>query len=132
MTAKTHQEELERLKGLQKRASMGGGEKAMERHRAKGKLTARQRLDLLFDPDSFVELNDLAESQCMDFGMEKRKVPGDGVVIGYGTVDGRTVFAYAQDSTVLGGSVGTIHGQKICRSSCCDVFISRIGDGQKT
>lgn len=87
----------------------------MALHRAKGKLTARERLDLLFDPDSFVELNDLAESQCRDFGMEKRKVPGDGVVIGFGTIDGRTVFAYAQDSTVLGGSVGTIHGQKICR-----------------
>ncbi len=87
----------------------------MALYRAKGKLTARERLDLLFDPDSFVELNDLAESQCMDFGMEKRKVPGDGVVIGFGTIEGRTVFAYAQDPTVLGGSVGTIHGQKICR-----------------
>ncbi|MBU1340542.1 MAG: methylmalonyl-CoA carboxyltransferase [Proteobacteria bacterium] len=115
MTAKTHQKELERLKTLQKKAFMGGGEKAMDRHRSKGKLTARERLDLLFDPGSFVELNDLAESQCMEFGMEKRKVPGDGVVIGYGMIDGRTAFAYAQDSTVLGGSVGTIHGQKICR-----------------
>ncbi|MCK5098043.1 MAG: methylmalonyl-CoA carboxyltransferase, partial [Desulfobacteraceae bacterium] len=112
---KTHQEELERLRTLQQRAIMGGGEKAMDRHRSKGKLTARERLDLLFDPGSFVELNDLAESQCVDFGMEKRKVPGDGVVTGFGTIDGRTVFAYAQDSTVLGGSVGTIHGQKICR-----------------
>jgi len=115
MTAKTHQKELERLKTLQQKATMGGGEKAMDRHRSKGKLTARERLHLLFDPDSFVELNDLAESQCVDFGMDKRKVPGDGVVIGYGTIDGRCVFAYAQDATVLGGSVGTIHGQKICR-----------------
>jgi acetyl-CoA carboxylase carboxyltransferase component len=115
MTEKTHQKELERLKSLQQRAFMGGGEKAMDRHRSKGRLTARERLDLLFDPGSFVELNDLAESQCMDFGMEKRKVPGDGVVIGYGSIDERTVFAYAQDATVLGGSVGTIHGQKICR-----------------
>lgn len=115
MTAKTHQKELDRLKGLQHKAFMGGGEKAIDRHRSQGKLTARERLDLLFDPGSFVELNDLAESQCRDFGMEKRKVPGDGVVIGYGTIDGRTVFAYAQDATVLGGSVGTIHGQKICR-----------------
>ncbi len=115
MAAKKHQEELERLKALQQRAIMGGGEKAMDRHHSKGKLNARERLDLLFDQGSFVELNDLAESQCVDFGMEKRKVPGDGVVIGYGTIDGRVVFAYAQDSTVLGGSVGTIHGQKICR-----------------
>ncbi|MCK5543128.1 MAG: acyl-CoA carboxylase subunit beta [Desulfobacterales bacterium] len=115
MTEKTHQEELERLKTLQQRAIMGGGEKAMDRHRSKGKLNARERLDLLFDSGSFVELNDLAESQCVDFGMEIRKVPGDGVVTGYGTIDGRITFAYAQDATVLGGSVGTIHGQKICR-----------------
>ncbi len=115
MAEKTHEKELERLQQLQHKACMGGGEKAMERHKSRGKLTARERLDLLFDDNSFVELNDLAESQCVDFGMEKRKVPGDGVVIGYGTVDGRTMFAYAQDATVLGGSVGTIHGQKICR-----------------
>ncbi len=115
MTAKTHEKELERLRSLQKKASMGGGEKALQRHRSAGKLTAGERLALLFDPGSFVELNDLAESQCVDFGMEKRKVTGDGVVIGYGTINGRTVFSYAQDVTVLGGSVGTIHGQKICR-----------------
>ncbi len=115
MAEKTHEKEYERLKELQQKACMGGGEKSMERHKSRGKLTARERLDLLFDDNSFVELNDLAESQCVDFGMEKRKVPGDGVVIGYGTVDGRTMFAYAQDATVLGGSVGTIHGQKICR-----------------
>ena len=113
MAAKTHPEELKRLKDLQQKAIMGGGEKAMDRHRSKGKLPARERLDLLFDKGSFVELNDLAESQCIDFGMDKRKVPGDGVATGFGTVDGRTMFAYAQDATVLGGSVGTIHGQKI-------------------
>ena len=115
MTAKSHENELERLKSLQQKAWMGGGEKSVDRHHAAGKLTARERLEMLFDADSFVELNDLAESQCMEFGMEKRKVPGDGVVIGYGNIDGRLVFAYAQDVTVLGGSVGTIHGQKICR-----------------
>ncbi len=115
MTEKTHREELERLKTLQHKAFMGGGEKARDRQRSKEKLTPRERLDLLFDKNSFVELNDLAESQCMDFGMEKRKVPGDGVVTGFGTIDGRTACAYAQDATVLGGSVGTIHGQKICR-----------------
>ena len=115
MAAKTHQKELERLKNLHEKAIMGGGEKAMDRHRSKGKLPARERLDLLFDKGSFVELNDLAQSQCVDFGMDKRKTPGDGVVTGFGTVEGRTIFAYAQDATVLGGSVGTIHGQKICR-----------------
>jgi len=115
MTVKTHEKELERLRSLQEKAALGGGEIAMARHRSTGQLTAGERLGLLFDPGSFVELNDLAESQCVDFGMEKRKVTGDGVVIGYGLVNGRMVFAYAQDVTVLGGSVGTIHGQKINR-----------------
>jgi methylmalonyl-CoA decarboxylase subunit alpha len=112
---KSHQSELERLAALEKRAELGGGQNAIDRHHAKGKLTARERLNLLFDPDSFVEINKLAESQSIDFGMQEKKVPGDGVITGYGTVDGRLVFAYAQDVTVLGGSVGTIHGQKICR-----------------
>jgi methylmalonyl-CoA decarboxylase subunit alpha len=112
---KTHQSELERLEALEKRAEAGGGQKAIERHHDRGKLTARERLSLLFDPDSFVEINKLAESQSVDFGMQEKKVTGDGVVTGYGTIEGRPVFAYAQDVTVLGGSVGTIHGQKICR-----------------
>lgn len=111
---KTHRSELERLAALEKRAEMGGGQKAIDRHHKRGKLTARKRLNLLFDSDSFVEVNKLAESQSVDFGMQEKKVPGDGVVTGYGTIDGRLVFAYAQDVTVLGGSVGTIHGQKIC------------------
>jgi acetyl-CoA carboxylase carboxyltransferase component len=112
--AKSHQSESERLEALEKRAEMGGGQKAIDRHHDRGKLTARERLDLLFDPDSFVEVNKLAESQSSDFGMQEKKVPGDGVVTGYGTIEGRLVFAYAQDVTVLGGSVGTVHGQKIC------------------
>ena len=112
---KTHNGELERLGALEKKAELGGGPKAIERHHGRGKLTARERLDLLFDKGSFVEVNKLAQSQSVDFGMEKKRVPGDGVVTGYGTIDGRLVFAYAQDVTVLGGSVGTIHGQKICR-----------------
>ena len=114
-TAKTHQGELERLASLEQRAEQGGGPEAIARHHQRGKLTARERLDLLFDRGSFVEVNRLAESQAVDFGMQAKKVPGDGVVTGFGTVDGRLVFAYAQDVTVLGGSVGTIHGEKICR-----------------
>ena len=113
--SKTHQDELERLGTLENKAEMGGGPKAIERHHQRGKLTARERINLLFDPDSFVEVNKLAQSQSVDFGMQEKKVPGDGVVTGYGNIDGRLVFAYAQDVTVLGGSVGTIHGQKICR-----------------
>ena len=111
---KTHQSEQERLAALEQQAEMGGGEKALDRHHGKGKLTARERLRLLFDDGSFVEVNKLAESQAVAFGMQEKKVSGDGVATGYGTVDGRLVFAYAQDVTVLGGSVGTVHGQKIC------------------
>jgi len=111
----THQVELERLEALKKKAELGGGQKAIDKRRGQGKLTARERLDHLFDPGSFVEINELAESQPVDFGMQAKKVPGDGVVIGYGNIDGRLVFAYAQDATVLGGSVGTIHGRKTCR-----------------
>jgi acetyl-CoA carboxylase carboxyltransferase component len=112
---KTHPNELKRLEALEERARSGGGPQAVDRHHQRGKLTARERLALLFDAGSFSEVNALAESQAVDFGMQAKKVPGDGVVTGCGTVDGRRVFAYAQDVTVLGGSVGTIHGQKICR-----------------
>ncbi len=111
----THHSGLERLESLKKRAELGGGQKAIDKRHGMGRLTARERLNLLFDPDSFVEMNQLAESQAVDFGMQKKKVPGDGVAIGYGYIDGRLVFAFAEDATVLGGSVGTIHGQKICR-----------------
>ncbi len=114
-SAKTHQSEVERLSSLEQRAEQGGGPEAIARHHQRGKLTARERLDLLFDRGSFVEVNRLAESQAVDFGMQAKKVPGDGVVTGFGTIDGRLVFAYAQDVTVLGGSVGTVHGEKICR-----------------
>jgi acetyl-CoA carboxylase carboxyltransferase component len=114
-TSKTHASEAARLSSLQQRAETGGGPQAIDRHRRRGKLTARERLALLFDARSFVEINQLAESQAVDFGMQQKKVPGDGVVTGFGTIDGRLVCAYAQDVTVLGGSVGTIHGEKICR-----------------
>ncbi len=103
MTVNSHEQQLERLRGLQHHAAAGGGDKAVARHHEAGKLTARERLDRLFDRNTFIELNDLAESQCTDFGMDRRKVPGDGVVVGHGLIDGRRVFAYAQDVTVLGG-----------------------------
>ena len=111
----THKSELHRLAALTERAELGGGKSAIEKRRILGKLTARERLNLLFDPHTFVEMNQLAESQAVDFGMQKKKVPGDGVIVGYGFIDKRLFFAYAQDATVLGGSVGTIHGRKICR-----------------
>ncbi len=111
----THKSELNRLAALTERAQQGGGNKSIDKRHALGKLTARERVNLLFDPHTFVEMNQLAESQAVDFGMQDKKVPGDGVVIGHGYIDKRLVFAYAQDATVLGGSVGTVHGQKICR-----------------
>lgn len=90
-----------------------GGEKKVEKQHAKGKLTARERLALLFDEGSFVEVNALVKSRCYNFGQEKKDLPGEGVVTGYGTVDGRLVFAFAQDFTVEGGSLGEMHAAKI-------------------
>jgi acetyl-CoA carboxylase carboxyltransferase component len=112
---KTHESATARLEALQEKARLGGGQKAIDKRHAAGRLTARERLDLLFDSESFVEIVELGESPSREFGMPEKKVPGDGVVIGYGTIDGRLTCAYAQDATVLGGSVGIIHGQKICR-----------------
>lgn len=90
-----------------------GGEKRVEKQHAKGKLTARERLALLFDEGTFVEVNALVKSRCHNFGQEKKDLPGEGVVTGYGTVDGRLVFAFAQDFTVEGGSLGEMHAAKI-------------------
>jgi len=112
---KTHETELARLRSLEQKAIMGGGPKAIEKIHQRGKLTARERIDALLDHGSFVEMYMLAETQSHDFGMQERKVPGDGVATGYGTIDGRLVFVYAQDVSVLGGSVGYTHGEKICR-----------------
>ncbi len=95
-------------------AMSGGGEKRIENQHKKGKLTARERLDCLFDKGSFVEINTLVESQDSHFGMDKKRIPGDGVVTGYGTVNGRVVYASAQDFTVIGGTLGEYHSKKIC------------------
>ncbi len=109
------EEAIRLLREYRERARLGGGKEQIERHRAKGKLTARERIDLLLDPGTFVELNAFAESQCRDFGMQDRKVLGDGIVIGHGKIDGRTVCLYSQDATVMGGSIGTEHGIKMAR-----------------
>ena len=106
-------EEIERLKKIEEEARLGGGKKRIEEQHSQGKLTARERIDLLLDPGTFVEVSMLAQHQCTDFGMEKNRPWGDGVVTGYGKVNGRVVFVYAQDFTVMGGSVGQVHGQKI-------------------
>ncbi|MBK6971840.1 MAG: acyl-CoA carboxylase subunit beta [Sterolibacteriaceae bacterium] len=96
-------------------ARLGGGQKRIESQHAKGKLTARERIELLLDPDSFEEWDMFKEHRCTDFGMEADKTPGDGVVTGYGTVNGRVVFVFSQDFTVFGGSLSETHAEKICK-----------------
>ncbi len=104
----------EALTSRREAAVAGGGEKRIETQHAKGKLTARERLDCLFDKGTFVEINTLMESQDSRFGMDRKRIPGDGVVIGYGEVNGRVVYASAQDFTVIGGTLGEYHSKKIC------------------
>ena len=104
--------EMERRRAA---AQLGGGQKRIDAQHAKGKLTARERLDVLLDPGSFEEYDMFVEHNCADFGMESQKVPGDGVVTGSGTINGRLVFVFAQDFTVFGGSLSERHAQKICK-----------------
>jgi len=105
-------EELERRK---RESELGGGEARIQRQHNEGKLTARERVTLLFDPGSFQELDQLVVHRNTDFGMEKQRVPGDGVVTGYGTVQGRLVYAFAQDFTVFGGSLSETHAAKVVK-----------------
>ena len=106
-------EKLEELEAKRIKAYMGGGQARIDKQHEKGKLTARERLSVLFDEGTFVEVNALMESRCTDFGMAKKKLPGDGVVTGYGKVNGRIVFASSQDFTVGGGALGEYHAMKI-------------------
>jgi propionyl-CoA carboxylase beta chain len=103
------------LAGLEARADQGGGEERQKKQHDAGKLTARERIDLLFDPGTFEELDKLVTHRCRDFGMEKHIIPGDGVVAGHGLVDGRQVFAFAQDFTVFGGSLSETNAAKIVK-----------------
>ena len=104
--------ELERRRQA---ARAGGGEKRIAAQHAKGKLTARERLDVLLDEGSFEELDMFVEHNCVDFGMEAQVIPGDGVVTGSGTINGRLVFVFSQDFTVFGGSLSERHAAKICK-----------------
>jgi len=110
-----NEERTRELKELRKRSRLGGGTDRMEKHRKQGKLTARDRLDALLDPGSFNEFDAFVTHQSCQFGMDKNKLPGDGVVTGHGTIDGRQVFVFAQDFTVFAGSVGKMHALKICK-----------------
>ncbi|NCP10718.1 MAG: acyl-CoA carboxylase subunit beta [Sphingomonadales bacterium] len=106
---------IERLESKRAAARMGGGQKRIDAQHAKGKLTARERLDVLLDEGSFEELDMYVEHNCVDFGMESQKIPGDGVVTGSGTINGRLVYVYSQDFTVFGGSLSERHAEKICK-----------------
>lgn len=108
-------ERRDRLKEKLAESKLGGGEKRIEAQHAKGKLTARERIDLLFDRGSFEEIGALVKHRSVDFGLDKQHYPGDGVVTGYGTVNGRLVYAFSQDFTVFGGSLSETHAEKICK-----------------
>ncbi len=110
------EELIEKLRELREKAYMGGGPKKIEVQHAKGKLTVRERLELLVDPETFVEMGSFVLPRATDFGMDKMRFYGDGVITGYGKIDGRLVFIYAQDFTVIGGSLGEMHALKIVRT----------------
>lgn len=109
------QEIIKRLEEMRAAARAGGGRHRIAAQHDKGKLIARERLELLFDEGSFEEWDMFVEHDCRDFGMSEQRIPGDGVVTGYGTVNGRVVFAFSQDFTVFGGSLSAAHARKICK-----------------
>ena len=123
-------EKLEELEAKRIKAYMGGGQARIDKQHEKGKLTARERLSVLFDEGTFVEVNALMESRCTDFGMAKKKLPGDGVVTGYGKVNGRIVFASSQDFTVGGGALGEYHAMKI--ANIMDMAMDAIREAGET
>ena len=112
---KTMEEKIQELREMVEKAKLGGGMEKIEKQHKRGKLTARERIEKLLDPNSFVELDPFVAHRCTEFDMDKRRGPGDGVVTGYGTIDGRLVYLFAQDFTFLGGSLGEMHAKKICK-----------------
>jgi propionyl-CoA carboxylase beta chain len=106
---------VEQLEQKRHAAALGGGQARIDKQHSRGKLTARERIELLLDEDSFEEWDTFVEHRCTDFGMEDNKVLGDGVVTGYGTINGRMVFVFSQDFTVFGGSLSETHAEKICK-----------------
>jgi len=111
----TVQEKIALLKKKQEKVKLGGGVKRIEKQHASGKMTARERIEKLFDAGTFVELDQFVTHRCVNFGMSEKELPGEGVVTGYGTIDGRLVYAFAQDFTVEGGSLGEMHAAKIVK-----------------
>ena len=106
---------IQDLDERRRKARLGGGEARIEAQHARGKLTARERVELLLDRHSFEEFDMFVEHRNTDFGTEKNRIPGDGVVTGWGTINGRMVYVFAKDFTVLGGSTSETHAQKICK-----------------
>src|SRR3954463_4954282 len=106
---------LERLEERRREARVGGGERRIAAQHKRGKLTARERIELLMDHGSFEELDMFVQHRATDFGMDRVKIPGDGVVTGWGTINGRTVFVFSKDFTVFGGSLSETHAQKIIK-----------------
>lgn len=104
---------LNHLMKLREEARLGGGQDRIDKQHAKGSMTARERINMLLDPGSFEEFDMFKTHRCRDFGMDKQVYPGDGVVTGYGTVEGRVVYVFAQDFTVLGGSLSETFAEKI-------------------
>ena len=106
---------IQQLEEKRARARLGGGRKRIDSQHAKGKLTARERIEILLDENSFEEWDEFVEHRCHDFGMQDTRIPGDGVVTGHGTINGRIVFIFSQDFTVFGGSLSEAHAEKICK-----------------
>src|SRR5207302_1032148 len=115
----TTREKLDLLQQKRAEALLGGGEERIRVQHEKGKLTARERLDALLDPATFVELDRFVTHRSVDFGLADEKYLGDGVVTGYGRIDGRLVYVFAQDFTVFGGSLSEAHAEKICKVMDC-------------
>ena len=109
------QDILDQLEKKRELARLGGGQKRIDAQHKKGKLTARERIELLLDDGTFEEWDMFVEHRCTDFGMQDNKVPGDGVVTGYGMINGRLVFVFSQDFTVFGGALSETHAEKICK-----------------
>jgi acetyl-CoA carboxylase carboxyltransferase component len=111
----TTRDKIEHLRALREQARQGGGPRRIDAQHAKGKLTARERLELLLDPGTFVEIDQFVTHRSTSFGLEQEQYYGDGVVTGYGRIDGRLVFVFSQDFTVFGGSLSETHGEKVCK-----------------
>lgn len=109
------EDKIRELERRNQEAELGGGQDRIEQQHAKGKMTARERIDYLLDKDTFQEIDKFVVHRCYDFGMEKKKIPGDGVVTGYGRINGRPVFLFSQDFTVFGGSLSGPFGEKVCK-----------------